>query len=290
MLLHREDMIDDLKAQLVDRDRAVRNLKSALASRDATVNDLEARVKNRGQRIQELELYRHEERRRADEQVDKLDTKVKHMRQTLDKQHQQHIAELVDVEQLHEEQETAIRLASSILSQVHSERDHLKRELQARDDRMLTMANQLPGQAARIALENQAERHLYIMQNIQADLAQSQTDVVQRDTLVKELESKHAKALRTLAQRQLDVTQRDTQLNNVRSEHAKDLRAHELSTARRISAEVRSVMTTSEKRVQAAETRTEAVGRRADQLKKATEDQRDLITRLLEKNEKLASQ
>ena len=290
MLFSREDTIDGLTSELADRDRNIRNLKTALASRDATVNGLEARVKNRGQRIQELELHRHDERRGADEQLAKLEAKVKHMCQTLEKQHQQHVAELVDVESQHEEQETAILLASNLLRQAHSERDRLRREVQSRDDRMVTMANQLPGQAARIAMENQAERHLLIMQTLQADLAQSQADVVQGNVLVKDLESKHANALRILAQRQVEITKRDTLLKNVRAEHARDLRAHELNTGRRISAEVKGVMTTWEKRVQVAETKAEAAGRRATQLKEATEDQRNLIARLLEKNEKLAAE
>ncbi|KAK5137677.1 hypothetical protein LTR08_007972 [Meristemomyces frigidus] len=289
MLLDREEDVDrrgeqlgGLRAMLVDRDRTVRDLKNALGSHDETVRELEARAKYSGQRFQEAETLRRNERRQAEDQNDKLETKIKHMRQTIERQHQQHVADLVEVEAHHEEQETAIRLASGLLTQAHGERDELRRELGLRGDRVITTATQLPGDAGRTALESQAQRHLRVMKNLQVDLAQ-------RDTMIKSLQSKHTAAMR----------------------------AHEINTGRRISAEVRGVMNKMgsgtakrspdaaeradkelqaareradafEKRAMAAETKAEVAGRRAEQMREATEDQRKLIARLLETNRKLA--
>ena len=202
---------------------------------------------------------------------------------------------IADLERVHEEQETVIQLSTAVFGKLHQEREQHTQMLFERDARIETLNDQiyqmttaLPDQAAHLALEAQAQRHLSVMQRLQAGIAE-------RDAEVERLGTEHAVAMEI----QEVVTARRI-ASEVKAMQKKFEDAAEIETAKRISSEVRAVnkkydglgqrAQEAERKVAKAERRAEVAIKRAEELKMATEDQGKLIHRLLETNRKLSSQ
>lgn len=270
----------------------------------------------------------------TDRQSDKLyeqEKQIKHMRQTVGKQQQQHSAELVELENRDDEQETAIQLASALLQQAHQDRDRQAQQLFERNalietlnDRVYKMATLLPDEAAQVALESQAQRHLNVMRGLQTDLAK-------REAFIADLQADHAKALEaqealtlqrisaetTALQKQHEEARRSIYVANkaamakrilaetaLQKKHEANRKAlivaNKTDTAKQISNNVKHANAKAQKAVQQAasakhrtttlQKQVEAANKRAKELQAATDDQKRLIEKLMETNKRLASQ
>ncbi|KAK4546173.1 hypothetical protein LTR36_002310 [Oleoguttula mirabilis] len=293
-----EQMFVGREDEIVRRGEEILALKKQLGERDHLHDRRKRQIDELKNKLEDAERVRD----RQDERLFEQEKKIKHMRQTSEQQYQEHVGELAGLERQYEEQETAIHLSSALLKRAHEERDQQKQQLFERDvcietlnDGIHKMATALPCDAAQLALENQAHRHLAVMQGLQ-------TDVAQRDAFIDDLQAEHAAALE--AQEALASKRISAEIRGLEKRHDDARRSsvmrNEAATARRISSEVRVAnkktedaqqrAREAEKRVVAAEKVVEAAGKRAEELKAATVDQKGLIDRLMTMNKTLAAQ
>ncbi|KAK5124033.1 hypothetical protein LTR85_002230 [Meristemomyces frigidus] len=300
-----EQMFVDQENEIARRCEQVRDLEKQLRERDDTISEQQDRHEKRKEQVRNLRNKLADTEKVKDRQNDRLyeqEKKIKHMRQTLEQQHQQHYAEIAELDSRYEEQETAIVLSSGLLKQAHAERDQQKQQLFERDarietlnDRIYKMTTSLPDEAAHVALDHQAQRHLLVMQGLQADLAE-------RDARVENLRAEHAAALEAQeAQASKRISAEIRGLKKRYEEERSTLIANEAAaTSKRISSEAKAAKLRTEevqkhaggaeRRAVAAEKKAEAAGKRAEELKAATVDQKGLIERLMETNKRLAGQ
>lgn len=150
--------------------------------------------------------------------------------------------QITDLQSLHENDDLAITLATSLMDNLRAQILDLKTVVQAREANLFardarvqeltgqlwTMGSSLPDAAAQLALDHQAQRHLLVMQGLQTELQQkteqiasletahteAQAELQQKTEEIASLETAHAEAVEKVvtkmtSQSRGDLKQRD---------------------------------------------------------------------------------